>query len=140
MLLTGNNDGTTGLGADCWLTCVTDFDGIVDNKWVSAANPNTSFQTWMTALEHLRYVPRAMSNKYHTGQLFAALIRAGKMGAHLAKPMLLSALRGAARGVAHSFASHLAGTSPTAAEGVKLLARAYGIGNEITSKLEGGGS
>jgi hypothetical protein len=61
--LLGSNDGTTGQGADCWLTVTTHFDGTVDNTWPDMWYPNVSFETWMHALELMRAVPRAMSNK-----------------------------------------------------------------------------
>lgn len=43
-LNTGANDGLTGLGADCWLTVATHFDGTCDNRWVDMWYPNVSFE------------------------------------------------------------------------------------------------
>jgi hypothetical protein len=131
-LNTGANNGMTGQGADCWVTCVTGFDWITDNSWPTATYPDVHYSVWMDALEHLRWVPRAMSNKWHISTLMGELFRQGKIAARkYAGPLI----RVAGRAVAE----HLAGQSPLMASGIKLLQDAYGIGNEITSTLQGGG-
>lgn len=131
-LNTGANNGMTGQGADCWVTCVTAWDWTVDNSWPSATFPDIHYSVWMDALEHLRWVPRAMSNKWHIATLMGELFRQGKIVARkYAGPLI----RVAGRAVAE----HLAGQSPLMDSGIKLLKDAYGIGNEIASTLQGGG-
>lgn len=130
-LNTGANDGLTGLGADCWLTVATQFDGTCDNDWVDMWYPNVSFETWMHALEIMRGVPRVMSNKWHIKELVAALFKKGALAARkYAGPLIKVAGRAAAE--------YLAGQSPLADEGIKLLQSAYNIGDHITHTLVNG--
>lgn len=128
---TGANTGLTGQGADCWATVVTQFDGTVDNTWPDMWHPNVSYETWMKALEHMRVVPRAMSNKWHIATLMKELFNRGKIAARkYAGPLI----RVAGRAVAE----HLAGQSPLANDGIELLRRAYNIGDAISATLKNG--
>jgi hypothetical protein len=130
-LNTGANTGQTGQGADCWLTVASHFDGTVDNDWVDQWYPNVSFETWMHALELMRGVPRCMSNKWHIKELVSELFKRGKLVAkRYAGPLIKVAGRAAAE--------YLAGQSPLAADGIKLLQQAYNVGNEITGTLVNG--
>jgi len=129
---TGSNDGLTGQGCDGWLTIATHLEWTTDNKWPTADFVDVNEATWVDGLQHLRFVPRGMSNKYHGPTIFASLFRQAKLAA---KKYLMPAIRVGGRAIAE----HLAGQSPLMSSGVKLLADAYGIGNEITSKLNGGG-
>lgn len=127
----GTNDGLTGLGADCWLTVPTLWDGTCDNDWVDMWYPNVSFETWMHSLEVMRGVPRAMSNKWHIKELMGTLFKRGVLAARkYAGPLIRVAGRAAAE--------YLAGRSPLGDEGIKLLQSAYNIGDHIASTLANG--
>jgi hypothetical protein len=128
---TGANNGTTGQGADGWITVNTQWDGTTDNKWVDQWYPNVSYETWMHALEVMRGVPRVMSNRWHIKELMGALFKRGTLSARkYAGPLIRVAGRAAAE--------YLANQSPLAADGIKLLREAYGVGDAITKTLQNG--
>lgn len=130
-LNTGSNNGMTGQGADCWLTIATQWDGVTDNIDVTMYYPDVSFETWMHGLEATRNIPRVMSNKYHIKELMKSLFNKGLLAARkYAGPLIRVAGRSAAE--------YLAGQSPLAADGVRLLQQAYGVGDAIAGRLVNG--
>jgi hypothetical protein len=128
---TGANNGMTGQGADAWLTIATQWDGTTDNIDVMQYYPDVSFETWMHALEATRNIPRCMSNKYHIKELMKSLFNKGIIAARkYAGPLIRVAGKAAAE--------YLAGQSPLAADGIKLLQNAYSVSDAITSRLVNG--
>jgi len=128
----GNTAGSTGQGCDFWITCVTCFNWVTDNKWPTGVIAPYSYTIWATALDNLRFVPRGMSNKFHMPELLGWLTgpKAQKWAHKYVKPMLYHG----GRAVAEKFL----GTDLTD-RGIKALTEAYGLGNEIVSRLQGGG-
>jgi len=107
------------------------MDWTTDNKWPTSDFVDVAVETWTDAFQHLRFVPRNMSNKYHAKELFASLFRKGQLVKRYLEPFI--------RVAGKAVAEKLAGESPLAARGVKLLQDAYGIGSEIAGRLQGGG-
>lgn len=109
----------------------TCLDWTTDNKWPEAKFVDVSYDTWMDALQHMRFVPRAMSNKWHGITMMGELFRQGKIAAKKYGGAAIRVMGGA-------LARHLIGGDLTD-RGTKLLSEAYGVGNEIIDKLKGGG-
>ena len=127
----GTNNGQTGQGCDFWITCVTHFNWTTDNKWPDADLAPFSYVVWATALDNLRFCPKTMSNKYHMPTLMSYLINTGKS---FAKKYVPAMLKRGGRAAATAFLGE-----DLTDRGIKALKDAYGIGNEIVSRLQGGG-
>jgi len=85
----GNNVDTSGLGAECWVTCVTSLNWLTDNKWPDADWGRYGYQVWASALDNLRFVPKTMSNSHHMGTLMRWLVDKGKMAKRLLGPLFI---------------------------------------------------
>jgi hypothetical protein len=134
----GTNDGFTGLGGDCWITCATHMNWLTDNKWPDAEIAPFASSVWVTAMDIMRPVPRVMDNKDHWGILLRGLVDGGK----LAKKYVLPAFRRIGRKRIVNFAKHFLGEKGAniTNDGIKLLQHAYNVTDEITSQLNGGGA
>lgn len=126
----GENNGLTGMGADAWITCVTHFNWLTDNKWPDADYSRLKYNVWMNALDHLRQCPRVMSNKHHMGTLLRWLVDKGRLAKRFVGPVLKVG--------GPILARHFLGGEVTD-QGVKLLQDAYQVGNSIARQLKGGG-
>lgn len=129
----GLNDGQTGMGCDCWLTIVTHFNWTTDNKWPDAQLAPYSYTVWASALDNLRFVPKTMSNKYHMAELLGWL---NKNGRPFVKKYVAPMLYHGGREAAKRF---LGVNDSEVDRGVGLLKQAYNLGDEIVSRLKGGG-
>lgn len=109
----------------------THMNWTTDNKWPTAEVSPYGYQIWASALDNLRFAPKVMSNKYHMPELLSFLVNSGKNFARKYVPAMLYHGGRAA-------ASRFLGEELTD-RGIGALKQAYGIGNEIVSRLKGGG-
>lgn len=127
----GTNNGQTGQGCDFWITCATHMNWTTDNKWPDADLAPYGYQVWATALDNLRFVPKTMSNKYHMPELLSYLVNTGK---HFARKYVPAMLYHGGKAAAKAFLGQ-----DLTDRGIAALKETYGIGNEIVSRLKGGG-
>lgn len=88
----------------------------------------------MRAGDIVRTVPRVMENHKHWGIMARALMNAGTLGLRHAAAIFRVIGKDKIREVAEHFNG-----APLTPDGVKMLDQAYNLGNEITSRLLGGG-
>ncbi len=89
----------------------------------------------MRAGDIVRTVPRVMENHRHWGVMVRALIDGGKIAMKHAAAIFRIIGKEKLRQVIEHFLGR-----PMDSDGAKLLNQAYGIGDEITSRLFGGGN
>lgn len=130
----GENNSATGQGGNAWWTLMTHMNWQTDNKWPDSNMPPFGYPIWMRAGDIVRTVPRVMENHKHWGIMFRALVRAGVMGAKWAAAIF----RSIPKDKWFDLAEHLNG-GPLGSDGARMLDAAYNLGNEITSRLVGGG-
>ena len=131
----GENTGLTGLGGDAWWTLMTHMNWQTDNKWPDSNVPPFGYPIWMRAGDIVRTIPRVMENHKHWGIMARALMNAGTLGLKHAAAIFRIIGKDKVREVAEHFLGR-----PMDSDGAKLLNQAYGIGQEITARLVGGGT
>lgn len=130
----GENNSATGQGGNAWWTLMTHMNWQTDNKWPDSNMPPFGYPIWMRAGDIVRVVPRVMENHKHWAMMAGALLRAGKIGARFAAVIF----RMIPKDAWQMLAEHING-GPLQSDGARMLDQAYNLGQEITSRLVGGG-
>lgn len=72
----GNNNGNTGLGAQCYVTLAYCLEWQTTDDWTPTGIPSQSSLAWRNALEELMFFPDATGNAWHWKDLITGIAKA----------------------------------------------------------------